>query len=300
MSKRMLHNGQILAALAILIILAMSASGQLRLRVLATHLPLWSMAEHLASDRAEVSMLVSPGTDLHTFSLRPGDVKALLISDLMLMNGAGLEAALGKGVEKAKSRVDTSAGLDLIVSGHEINPHVWLSPFLAAHQARAMRDALVKADPDGRDVYRLRAEELTKKLGEMDSLARIRLAPIKGAPLITYHGAFDYLAGSYGLEPYSLTGPHGEAPLPGRLRNVYDLVRKSGVGAVFSVEGFPAATLLRLSRDLGVRICTLDPLTSGYEDVEGYLGGMMKNVDTIARCLLARPRADGGEGGVDE
>ena len=157
-----------------------AASAGRPLKVVVSHLPLQSMAQAVAGDEIELSVLMPPGSDPHAFSLRPGDIKAIASADIVLLNGAGLETALKRGLDKAAFKVDTSARLELITSGEGgyQNPHVWLDPVYAAHQTEAVRDALMAADPENSVTYRSNAEGLITGLMRLDSEAARRLAPV--------------------------------------------------------------------------------------------------------------------------
>lgn len=265
-----------------------SHAGDQPYQVTATHLPLWSMAQAIAGPHAQVTVLVPPGADLHSFSMRPGDIKRIATADLILLNGAGLEAAISRALISASNTVDTSAGLTLISPRKGTpNPHVWLDPIYAIHQVHAVRDALIRLDPANKATYTRNAASVIDELKGLDALARELLTPIKSTPLVTYHDAFSYMASRYGLTPFPLSGLHGTTPLAGRMRQAYDLIRTHKVKAVFYEEQYPEDALLRIKRDLGVELCRLDTLTTGEMEETLYLTGMRRNIQSIARCLAS-------------
>jgi zinc/manganese transport system substrate-binding protein len=250
------------------------------MNIMATFMPIYIFAKNVTGDRAQVSLLVPSGTDVHEFSMRPLDVKKLAGADIILLNGAGLESNLARMIDTGKA-VDTSKGIELIKG----NPHIWLDPVLAAVQVENIRDALSTLDPENRNYYRRNADAYIGRLKALDREIGGELLKVKVKYLITFHEAFNYFARRYGLVVHSLTGPNAENPLPGRIRDVYDIVKGKGVKAVFTEEQFPSKALERLKKDLGVRLCTLNTLESGKPSPYYYEETMRNNLREIINCL---------------
>jgi len=253
-------------------------------KVVASVLPVWVFAKNVAGERAEVALLIKSGTDPHEFVLRPSDAMLIEKADLVLLNGAGLERNILRGIDPRKA-FDTSEGVELIMLGQRPDPHVWLDPVSAQAQVQNIALALSGVDPEGKDYYSKNAVRYSERLQALhESLAR-GLAGLRARRLITYHESFNYFARRYGLLSYSLTGPDAEAPLPGRMREVYDIVRKESVPAVFEEAQFRPGLLKNLGEDLGARVCTLNSLVSGETSADLYERAMRENLETIVKCL---------------
>ena len=66
--------------------------------------------------------------------------------------------------------------------GHDhggVDPHVWLDPVRMQQVTAAVRDALVKADPDHATTYRVNAKKLDAELGSLDEAFRTGLKECK-------------------------------------------------------------------------------------------------------------------------
>lgn len=255
------------------------------LRVTASFLPVWIFAANVAGDAADVSLLVPTGTDVHEFSLRPADLKDLRQADLIVVNGGGLEAGLIERFGKDPRLVDASRGVPLIGTDGSPDPHFWLDPIWAITQVENVREAMAAADPRNRGLYEKNAASYIERLRALHEELKASLAPLRGQYLITFHASFAYFARRYGLRDFSLAGPDAEQPLPRRLTEVYDIARRQGVRAVFSEEGFSAASLGRLREDLGVRLCVLKTLETGRKEPEYYEDAMRENLHTLLDCL---------------
>jgi len=267
---------------AVLLILSFQsqvlASGR---RALATHLPLWCLVRSVAPEDWEVGILIRPGTDVHSFSLRPGDVKDIGTAEVVFKSGAGLEKYLEKGFRSARKVVDASEGIEALRWGQgDPNPHIWLDPVLASNMVDNIA-VYFKGDAAAQE----RAARLRSELNTVQLDAGRKLGPLKGKVLVTYHESFAYLARRYGLRDYSLTGPNSDTPLPSRMRELYDMAREGGLRAVFVEAGYPQDALRRMASELGLEVCTLENMTTGPMEPGYYIKGMRNNVDTIARCL---------------
>jgi zinc transport system substrate-binding protein len=260
--------------------------------VLAVVFPVYALAAEVAGDRAEVGLLVPPGMDPHEFALRPHDVRRLEEADVVLLNGAGLEERILGNVLPREKSVGTSRGVDLLTTSGVPDPHVWLDPLSALLQVESIASALAEADPRGASYYRERARLFGDRLRSVHEDLAAGLRDIPVPVLVTYHESFAYFARRYGFRYFSLTGPGAEQPLPGRVRQVYDVVRESRVRAVFAESQFPPDALETLGRDLGVRVCTLDTLGTGDTRETGrpvfglYERAMRENLRTLLTCLV--------------
>ena len=86
------------------------------LQVIATTTIIADVAQNVGGDLVEVSSLVPVDTDIHAFQPVPQDVARVADADLILVNGAGLEAFLGGLVENAAAveMVVVSNGVEVL------------------------------------------------------------------------------------------------------------------------------------------------------------------------------------------
>jgi len=139
-------------------------------------------ARRIAGDLVDVQVLVGAGVNPHTFAPAAKEMVALSGSDLYFRAGLPFEDALcrkladmGHGLRI----IDTRAGIDLLDeadhqrgqhhAAHEKDPHVWMSPKLAARQAATIRDAMSEKYPQHAEAFRRNAAALS---AELDALTR--------------------------------------------------------------------------------------------------------------------------------
>ena len=139
-----------------------------------------------------------------------------------------MKGAQGIVVEAA----DPALAWEGIVHGHgdeddeegdheSVDPHMWLSPTLAARQVERIRDAFVAADAANADAYGRGADELVAELNALDAEFVESLGACNHEHFVTSHAAYGYLAAQYGLEQIAVAGLSADvAPSPRRLAQV--------------------------------------------------------------------------------
>src|ERR1700736_2571882 len=117
---------QVFLPLAILVLwLGSICDCDARIAVLTTFAPVHCFASNVASDTADVAVLVPPNAGPHDYSFSPADIQKIAKADVLVMNGAGLENWLQRGIKSAGRKdllvVDTSKGIPLI-TGLDVRP----------------------------------------------------------------------------------------------------------------------------------------------------------------------------------
>ncbi|HTB64464.1 MAG TPA: zinc ABC transporter substrate-binding protein, partial [Opitutales bacterium] len=128
------------------------------------------------------------------YQLRPGDMKALSESNIFIFNGAGLEGYLDKVASQCPRLkvVEASAGIPLLTIDGEVNPHLWVSPTLAAEQTRNIAAALATADPAHAAQYHKNAEAYVAKLVALAAHLRDQLAAAPIHQIVAFHDSMPY------------------------------------------------------------------------------------------------------------
>ncbi len=118
-----LLSGLLSAVVLMLVSVVPSASADQKLKVVATIFPLYDFAREVGGDKVDLSMLLPPGVEAHTFEPKPQDIVRLNKADVFLYTGEFMEpwaADVLKGVtNKGLVAVDTSKGIILMdEAGH--------------------------------------------------------------------------------------------------------------------------------------------------------------------------------------
>ena len=212
----------LVAAVATAMYLPKSQTNNGKLKVVATFYPLAFFAEEIGGEKVTVQQLIPDNTEVHNWQPAPSDILELDDADVILYNGASLdhwfEEDLLPTIDVSNKKVvETTDGASLLETGHEngehnhehegsYDPHTWISPFVAKHQAQNIYEAFIDKDPDNEDYYTERWENLEEKLEELDTNYMTILATKEKNEIIVSHSAFGYLASRYGFEQHGVIG----------------------------------------------------------------------------------------------
>lgn len=231
------------------------------LQVVTTLFPLYDFARSIGGDRAEVRLLLPPGTEPHNYEPRPNDMARINRSGLFIFTNRVMEPwaeALIKGIDPAKTGVvDAGKGIDLSDMGeghmhgpstpdihvggkerHSKDPHIWLDFSLASRMVDNILSGFVARDPKNAAYYAENADRCKHRLSGLDARYRERLSTCRGRTmLVGGHDAFGYLARRYGLSSVAATGVSANAePTPARMAELVQQLKASGAKAVFAEE----------------------------------------------------------------
>jgi len=268
--------------------------------------PIAWLARRIAGEHLHVAALVRPGMDPHTYEPTPKQIVRLRQARMMLTVGLPFEGILADKLRADKADltvVDLTAGLDLLGAAEhahgrehehgdhddaEIDPHVWMSPVMAAQMAERIRDAFAAADPDHAEAYRRNTDRLLGDLRQLDDELREALAPVRGRTLLVFHPAFGYFARQYGLVQEAVE-VGGKSPGPRHIKQLIDLARARQVRVIFVQPQFSRQAAESIASQIGGAVVPVDPLAADY------LRNMRRLAETVTEAL-ASPDGDGSQG----
>jgi|TARA_B100000315_G_scaffold241917_1_gene263300 ABC-type Zn uptake system ZnuABC Zn-binding protein ZnuA len=258
-----------------------------RLTVVTTTTLLADLVKNVGSDLVEVTALVPPGADVHSFQSTPADNVAVGRAALLVSNGGGLDQFLDQVIEGASSddAVHILAAESLLELDDD-DPHFWQNPVFTVQYAEGIRDGLIAADPDNAADYRSNFQEYKDRLTELDFDIANTLDTIQTdrRHLITFHDAFSHFAERYGWQVTSLVGSDASQVSPGPMVEILDRVREQGIPAVFAEPQFSSGLLEKAAEEAGVEV---GPIYSDVQDgdVASYIDMMLFNAKSLARLL---------------
>ena len=282
--------------------------------VVVTSLPLFATkVEAVGGDLVEVSAVLPPGTDPHTYQPAPRDVAKLAEAAVVVYNGGDLDFWMERQLEAVGSRariVVLSEGLEPppgVEAEHEhehehegtpeaekhghdhehgVNPHFWLDPDFGIVYVERIAEALAEVDPAHAETYRANAERYSQEIRAFDEWAKGQIAtiPPERRKLVTFHDAFPYFAAHYGLELVGVVilSP-GREPSPQEVAQLVERIRQEGVPAIFVEPQFNPKLAQTIAQEAGVRVLELysDAAPAGLD----YLGMMRQNVTNVVEGL---------------
>ena len=179
------------------------------LNVVASFSILSDITSQVGGEHVNVTALVGPDGDPHTFEPSAKESALLNKADVVVVNGLGLEGWLDRLVKASGFKgqlVVASNGVQthtLKEDGVTVtDPHAWNSAANGALYAQNILNALVKADPADEAALNASGQRYIAQLKQMDSWAKERFSAIPQAKrkVLTSHDAFGYFARAYGVE----------------------------------------------------------------------------------------------------
>jgi zinc transport system substrate-binding protein len=275
-----------------------------KLAVVATFYPLAYFAEAIGGDAVEVTALIPPGVEPHSWQPSAGDLVACSDARVILYNGAGLDDWLSDDIvpsidASGKLIVDTTANVTLWrnVEAEEIaehgvyDPHTWVSPYEARQQVEAVYRALVSADPSNTDYYTQRWGTLSAKLTQLDTDYTAQLAGKTRDTIYVTHDAFSYTARRYGFQQASIVGVSADQqPSTETLIQIIDEMQQTGTYTFYVEPGYSDAYVQTVKAELEARTGeTIQVLKlyhmNGPQDGFDYLAQMEKNLENLRMGL---------------
>jgi zinc transport system substrate-binding protein len=141
------------------------------------------------------------------------------------------------------------------------DPHVWLDPVLAAQMIRELGKWLGQLDPPHAGDYvrsaTAYANEVEQLLGEYESaLSRVRVKKV-----VTSHASFTYLFRRLGIEVLGVIEKQpGKEPSSREIAELVSAMHSAGLRVVFVDPQSSSKTAASVAREIGGRVCVLDPI----------------------------------------
>ncbi|MFD5318314.1 zinc ABC transporter substrate-binding protein AztC [Streptomyces sp. NPDC127098] len=267
---------------------------------------LGDITRRVVGDEAEVTVLMAPGADPHSFGVSARQAATLEDAELLVHNGLGLEEGVARNVAAAdEAGVPTLAvaeevdplsfGADAGAEEGEPDPHFWTDPLRVRAAADAIADRVV-AEVAGVDeaAVRANAAAYAAELDELDAWMTDRFAAIPDGrrQLVTNHHVFGYLADRYDFTVIGAVVPSGTtlaSPSASDLESLATAVEEAGVPAVFADSSQPDRLARVLAEEAGLRVEVVELFSESLTEPEGpagtYLALMRANADAIADGL---------------
>jgi zinc/manganese transport system substrate-binding protein len=290
----MLSRRHLLAA--IVLVAASPAAAQERLKVLATFSILGDLTKNVGGDRVEVSTLVGPDSDAHVYAPTPADARKVADAKVVITNGLGFEGWMNRLVRASGSKAPIVVALNGITvrkagASGEADPHAWQSAANAKVYVANIRDALIAADPVGRDSYQTNVAAYLAKLDALDAEIKsaVTAIPADRRRIISSHDAFGYFHEAYGVEFIAPQGVSTEAEASARdVARIITQIRRLKIPAVFLENISDPRLMQRIAQETGARIggkLYSDALTSEKGDAPTYIDLMRHNVKQLVTAL---------------
>ena len=298
----------VLALVSILgLVVSAHAHAADKLRVVTTIPDLKSLAEAVGGSLVDVDSLTRGTQNFHEAEVRPSMMLKLRRADVLIENGADLDAwadvaVLGannpKIVRGAPGRVDVSRGIPLLEvptgrvdrSMGDVhpggNPHFSLDPGLAPAITQTILEGLARLAPAERPTFeRNRREFLARLDGEMVGWTKT-LEPLKGAKVVVYHPDFIYFLTRFGLVQAGMIEDRpGIPPSPQHLVRLIREMKEQKVKVVLVEPWNDLKLAARVAEEAGARALVIASAVGAVKGADNYIAAIDHNVRILAEAL---------------
>ena len=290
---------------AALLLAALPASAQTKLKVVATFSILGDLVNEVGGDRIDLSVVVGPDTDAHTYQPKPTDARTLAAAQALVSNGLGFDSwidRLAKAAPFKGRQIVASAGVPTLKAGqshghshaHGPDPHCWQDVACVRRYVANIAKGLAEADPANAAHYRERTALYDKQLAELDQWIKGEIAKVPAGQrkAITGHDSFRYFSNAYGVQFQAPRGYNTESePSAKDVAALIRQVREQRIKALFVENMTNPGLVEQIARESGAvvgprlysdALSKPDGPAATYEalmrhNVAALVAGMLKN-----------------------
>lgn len=272
-----------------------------RIAVAVTIPPLGYFVRQIGGHLVDVTVMVPPGGDPHTYEPLPHQLAELSRAALYVKVGTPVEFEqewMPRLLELNPKMVvcNSAKGVALIAGGpgaepggpqtKGIDPHIWLSPRNAVIMSRNINRCLDRLDPGHQEIYNRNTDRLVKRLEDLDRTIRRKLADMKERAFVVFHPAWAYFARDYALEQLPVE-TEGKEPSARDMISLIERARELHLKTVFVSPEFQKKSAQVVAEEIKGRVVTIDPLAGDY----------VENLDRVATAMAGNHPARGSHKG---
>lgn len=274
-----------------------------KLQIVCTSFPAYDFAREIAGDRAELTLLIKPGSEVHSYEPTPKDMIRIQESDLFICNGGESEQWAKTLITPELNTIymmdcvdtveESADGIYNAEDGEpELDEHVWTSPLNAIKISEEICNALCKLDTDNAEAYKTNFTAYKAQLMALDREFR-QVIKNSGKHTLVFADRFPmrYFALEYGLDCYAaFPGCSSETePSAKTVAYLIDRVREDKIPAVLYMEFSNQKMADVICEDTG---CKKLPFYSAhsvsaeqFEQGVSYLDLMRINLNSLKEAL---------------
>lgn len=323
MKTKLIRAAALFLCAAMLFSLAACSSGKTdtaggKLRVVCTLFVPYDFVREIAGDKVDLTLLLPPGMESHSYDPTPADMKAVGNADLLIRVGENMETWSAKLFDKstgAKAYLDIASEMGLRLAAHEhehehgheheheheheaeaeqglVDAHIWTDPVYAQGMVKVIADALCRLDGSNAEFYKSNSEKYIKKLKALDSGFRDAVKNGK-RDTVVFSGRFAFrnFTERYSLKFVSALDACADNSEPGArtVAKIVDTVRDEKIPVIFYEELTEPRTAEIICGETGCAMRLFHSCHNvsrdEFEAGVGYLSLMNGNLENLREAL---------------
>ena len=293
-----------------------------KISIVTTIFPYYDFVRQLAGDKADVRLLLSPGSDPHSYEPTPSDIVAIENCDIFIYNGGEsdewvdgvLSSIENKNVKVMKMMEyvtlrheqsmdhnhehaehedmdDNDEGHDH-EEGEEYDEHIWTSIRNAERMSASIADVLISVDSKNSDYYN---EKKADYISSLDSLDKkfTEVANNKKRDTLVFGDRFPFLyfVSDYDLG-YECAFPgcsHETEPSTAVVSHLIDFTRENNIPVVFYLKLSSGKIAQIISEDSSAKTMQFSSCHNvtkeDFENGATYISVMEQNLEALKEAL---------------
>lgn len=293
-----------------------------KISVVTTIFPYYDFVRQLAGDKVDIRLLLSPGSDPHSYEPKPSDITAIENCDIFICNGGEsdewvdgvLSSIENKDVKVMKMMEyvplrheqsmdhdhehDSHEDMDNDDEGHdheegeEYDEHVWTSIRNAERMSASIADELMSVDSKNSKYYN---DKKTNYISQLDSLDKkfTEVVNNKKRDTLVFGDRFPFL---YFVSDYNLgyecafSGcSHETEPSTAVVSHLIDFTREHDIPVVFYLELSSGKIARIISEDSSAKTMQFSSChnvtKADFENGATYISVMEQNLEALKEAL---------------
>lgn len=279
-----------------------------KMKIISTVFPPYDLAKQIAGDNADISILLPPGSESHTYEPTAKEILEIQNCDIFLYIGGENEQWAEKIISSNKSdSVKTVKLIDCVKTleasdlheeehheehSHEADEHIWTSPKNEQLMLTAVYDAICEADPENKAVYTKNKDSYNEQLSELDKAYKEAIDNAKNKTIIIADKfPFRYLAEEYGLDCYAAFSSCSDEsePSAAAMTSLISKIKEQNIPVVYYLEFSSTKVADTLCSETGASSLMLHSCHNvSKEDLEkgiSYVDLMKQNLENLKTAL---------------
>jgi len=271
-----------------------------KMKIVTTLFPLYDIAKSIGNDKVEVTLLIPPGVEAHTYEPKPSDIVKINESDIFIYTGGIMEPwvadIINSITDNTTTIVNASKGILGIkdsTNNQIIDPHFWLDFMNMIKITNSIAKAINLKDPTNKEYYTANIDTYVSQLNALIKDFRKGLSKCESNTIIyTGHSAFEYFEKRYGISFSTAYGPVPNAEASAQdIVKLVDQVKKDNIKYIYYEKLVGSQFAQTLADETGAIILPLNPvdnITKEEFDSNATFDSIMRinleNIKTGLKC----------------
>ncbi|MBP1566696.1 MAG: zinc ABC transporter substrate-binding protein [Oscillospiraceae bacterium] len=290
-----------------------------KLSIVTTIFPPYDFVREIADDNVEITMLLEPGSESHSYEPTPQDIIKIQESDLFIYVGGEGDVWVDTILDSMNKPLNTIVLMDEveavteeIVEGMEhehehehdencdhdhseeaeLDEHVWTSPENAIKIVESIRDELCSIDEENSGTYKTNADAYLKELNALnDNIKEIVKTGKRDTVVFGDRFPMRYFADCYDISYYAaFPGCSTDSePSASTIAFLIDKVKEENIPVIFSIEFSNQKVAKTISEATGAKIYEFhschNVTSDDFKNGASYLSLMTRNAEVLKEAL---------------